>query len=80
MTQPRAPPPTIVAVSGVPLPLVSPPGFQTLPYECHEGNGAIKYILGAERAEDRAIAEDLKKGIVRPRKDPQNDINRAPTE
>ena len=47
------------------LPLVSPPGFQTLPYECHEGNGAIKYILAAERAEDKAIAEDLKKGIVR---------------
>ena len=62
------------------LPLVSPQGFQTLPYECHEGNGAIKYILAAERAEDKAIAEDLKKGIVRPRKDPQNAINRAPGE
>jgi hypothetical protein len=62
------------------LPLVSPPGFQTLPYECHEGNGAIKYILAAERAEDKAIAEDLKKGIVRPRKDPQNVINRPPEE
>ena len=62
------------------LPLVSPPGFQTLPYECHEGNGAIKYILGAERAEDKAIAEDLKKGVVRQRKDPQNNINRAPEE
>jgi len=62
------------------LPLVSPPGFQTLPYECHEGNGAIKYILGAERADDKALAEDLKKGIVRPRKDPQNNINRAPAE
>jgi hypothetical protein len=62
------------------LPLVSPPGFQTLPYECHEGNGAIKYILAAERAEDKAIADDLKKGIVRPRKDPQNVINRAPEE
>ena len=62
------------------LPLVSPPGFQTLPYECHEGNGAVKYILAAERAEDKAIADDLKKGIVRPRKDPQNVINRAPGE
>ncbi len=61
------------------LPLVSPPGFQTLPYECHEGNGAIKYILGGERAEDNAIAEDLKKGVVRPRKVPQNNIN-APVE
>ena len=62
------------------LPLVSPPGFQTLPYECHEGNGAIKYILAAERAEDKAIEADLKKGIVRPRKDPQNNINRPPEE
>ena len=57
------------------LPLVSPKGFQPLPYECHEGNGAIKYILSAERAEDQAIAEDLKKGIVRARKAPQNDIS-----
>jgi hypothetical protein len=57
------------------LPLVSPEGFQPLPYECHEGNGAIKYILSAERAEDKAIQEDLKKGIVRPRKAPQNDIS-----
>ena len=62
------------------LPLVSPPGFQTLPYECHEGNGAIKYILAGERAEDKALDEDLKKGIVRARKDPQNNINRAPEE
>jgi hypothetical protein len=62
------------------LPLVSPQGFQILPYECHEGNGAIKYILAAERAEDKAIEEDLKKGIVRARKDPQNNINRAPEE
>ena len=61
------------------LPLVSPPGFQTLPYECHEGNGAVKYILGAERTEDKAIADDLKKGIVRPRKEPQNNIT-APVE
>jgi hypothetical protein len=57
------------------LPLVSPKGFQPLPYECHEGNGAIKYILSAERAEDQAIAEDMKKGIVRARKAPQNDIS-----
>jgi hypothetical protein len=62
------------------LPLVSPPGFEPLPYECHEGNGAIKYILSAERAEDRAIEEDRKRGIVRPRKDPQNDISRDPFE
>jgi hypothetical protein len=62
------------------LPMVSPPGFQTLPYECHEGNGAIKFILAAERAEDKAVEEDRKAGIVRPRKEPQNDIRGARAE
>jgi hypothetical protein len=60
------------------LPLVSPAGFQPLPYECHEGNGAIKYILSAERAEDRSIEEDLRKGLVRPRRPIQGDINTLP--
>ena len=43
------------------LPL--PPGT-----ECHEGNHAILNSLSAERAEDRALAEDAKNGIVRERK------------
>jgi hypothetical protein len=50
------------------LPLTSPPGFYLLPYECHEGNHAILNSLSAERAEDRALAEDAKKGIVRERR------------
>jgi hypothetical protein len=50
------------------LPLTSPPGFFLLPYECHEGNHALEQSLGGERAEDKALEEDLKKGIVRPRK------------
>jgi hypothetical protein len=60
------------------IPLISPPGFKPLPYECHEGNGAIKYIMSAERAEDRALEEDLKKGIVRKRRPVQNNIDDAP--
>ena len=36
-------------------------------YECHEGNYAMSNILSAARAEERAAAEDAKKGIVRPR-------------
>ena len=60
------------------LPLISPPGFSTLPYECHEGNGAIHNIMSAERAEDRAIEEDLRNGIVRPRRPVQGDINAPP--
>jgi hypothetical protein len=60
------------------LPLISPPGFATLPYECHEGNGAVSNILSAERAEDRAIEEDRKKGIIRARRPVQGDINAPP--
>jgi hypothetical protein len=36
-------------------------------YECHEGNYAMSNILSAARAEERAAADDAKKGIVRPR-------------
>ena len=62
----------------VAIPLIAPPGFKPLPYECHEGNGAIKYIMSAERAEDKALEEDLKKGIVRKRRPVQNNIDGAP--
>jgi hypothetical protein len=62
----------------VAVPLISPPGFKPLPYECHEGNGAIKYIMSAERAEDRALEEDLKKGIVRKRRPVQGNIDGPP--
>jgi hypothetical protein len=62
----------------VAIPLISPPGFKPLPYECHEGNGAVKYIMSAERAEDRALEEDLKKGIVRKRRPVQGNIDGAP--
>jgi hypothetical protein len=52
----------------VSLPLMSPPGYQLLPYECHEGDYAVKNALSAERAEDRALAEDAEKGIIRARR------------
>jgi hypothetical protein len=44
-----------------------------LPYECHEGNGAVRNALAGERAEERAVAEDLSRGIIRPRRSPQED-------
>jgi hypothetical protein len=50
------------------IPYTSPPGYQVLPYECHEGNLAILQGLGGERAEDKALEEDAKKGIIRPRR------------
>lgn len=50
------------------IPLTSPPGYFVLPYDCHEGNLALLQSLGGERAEDLAIEEDRKRGILRPRK------------
>ena len=50
-----------------------------LPYECHEGNYMLPNSLSAERAEDRAIEADAKKGIVRARKAVQGNINAVPT-
>jgi hypothetical protein len=52
----------------VSIPLTPLDGSVLLPYDCHEGNLAIENSLSAERAEDRALAEDLAKGIVRPRR------------
>ena len=54
------------------LQLTQPPGFRMFAYECHEGNHGLRNILSAERAEDAALAEDLKKGIIRPRRPVQN--------
>jgi hypothetical protein len=53
------------------MPLTPLSGGVVLPYECHEGNGAVKNALSAERAEDRALAADLAQGIVRPRRPAQ---------
>jgi hypothetical protein len=53
------------------MPLTPLSGGMILPYECHEGNGAVKNSLSAERAEDTALAADLAKGIVRPRRKAQ---------
>jgi hypothetical protein len=60
------------------LPLTSPQGYQLLPYECLEGDYAMKNALSAERAEDEALAADLKKGIVRARKAITQDNVNAP--
>ena len=49
------------------LPLTTQPGYQVLPYECHEGNHALHNILSAARAEDRAADDAVKKGLPRPK-------------
>ena len=58
----------------VSIPFTSPPGYEMLPYDCHEGNLAVLQGLGGERAEDKAIEEDAKKGIVRPRRPIQGEL------
>jgi len=66
----------------VSFPLTPLDGGMLLPYECHPGNTAISMALSAERAEDRAVAADAAKGIVRPRRSVQDDgagVGAAPT-
>ena len=51
------------------MPLTPLDGGVLLPYDCHEGNhGRSRSALGAERAEDAALAADLAKGIKRERR------------
>ena len=57
----------------VSFPLTPLDGGMLLPYECHPGNTAISMALSAERAEDRAVAADAAKGIIRKRRSVQDD-------
>ena len=63
------------------LPLTPLDGGVLLPYDCHEGNLAVRQSLGAERAEDAAVAADLAKGITRERRPVQDglDVGGRPT-
>ena len=60
------------------MPLTPLDGGVLLPYECHEGNYGLPNALSAERAEDKAIAEDLKKGIARARRAVQVPVPNRP--
>ena len=71
-------PKTYAAPFTISLPLVSPPGYRLLPYECLEGDYAIMNALSAERAEDKALVDDMKKGVVRARKAITQDNVNAP--
>lgn len=50
----------------VTVPLSTQPGYQIFPYECHEGNFALRNILSAARVEEAATAEALRKGLPPP--------------
>ena len=56
------------------LPLTPLDGGVLLPYECHEGNYAVRQSLGAERAEDQKVEADLKRGVIRPRRPVQDGL------
>ena len=56
------------------LPLTPLDGGRLLPYDCHEGNFALLQALGGERAEDRALEADRKKGIIRERRPVQGGL------
>ena len=57
------------------MPLSSPPQYELLPYECHEGNYMLPHSLSAEREEDAAIEADRQKGIIRKRKSIQQNLD-----
>jgi hypothetical protein len=59
-------PETYTAPFTIAFPITPQPDYQVLPYECHEGNMALRNILSAARAEDRAIAEARAKGLPEP--------------
>jgi hypothetical protein len=50
----------------VSVPLTTQPGYQVYPYECHEGNNALRNMLSAARAEEKVIEEYVKKGLPPP--------------
>ena len=59
-------PDTWAAPWKVSVPLTTQPGYEVYPYECHEGNNALRNMLSAARAEERAIEEYVKKGLPPP--------------
>ena len=65
-------PVTYASAYTISLPLTPLEGEVLLPYECHEGNLALMQSLSAERAEDKALADDLAKGIKRARRPVQD--------
>ena len=68
-------PKTYTRTVKIAIPLTSPAGYQMLPYDCHEGNNAVRLGLGGERIEDAKLEADLKNGIVRPRRPIQGELS-----
>jgi hypothetical protein len=67
-------PKTFTSPYTISIPYTSPKGYQLLPYDCHEGNLAVLQGLGGERAEDKALEEDARRGVIRPRRPIQGEL------
>ena len=48
--------------------ITSQPKYEMYEYSCHEGNGAVKYALSADREFDRQVAEAKAKGLPIPQR------------
>jgi hypothetical protein len=48
------------------LTITSQPDYEMYEYSCHEGNGAVKYALSADREYERQVAEAKAKGLPPP--------------
>jgi len=59
-------PDTWTAPWKVSVPLTTQAGYEVYPYECHEGNNALRNMLSAARAEEKVIEEYVKKGLPPP--------------
>ena len=46
--------------------MTTQPGYEIYPFECHEGNQALRNMLSAARAEEKVIEEYTKKGLPPP--------------
>jgi hypothetical protein len=61
--------------------ITSQPGYQMYEYSCHEGNGAVKYALSADREWERQAAEARAKGLPPPPRNMGMEVySGAPTE
>jgi hypothetical protein len=48
------------------LPLTTQPGYRIFPFECHEGNMALRNILAGARVEEQVREEYVRKGLEPP--------------
>jgi hypothetical protein len=73
-------PDTWVAPWSVAVPLSTQPGYRVFPYECHEGNHALRNMLSAAREEERVRDEYVRKGLEPPPLARPGDANILPAD